>query len=367
MNPSMSDRLKRFKRPLGEFPPIWLGAIALAVIVVLVGAIVGVGKLSVGKTKYHGDFAQAAQINAGDPVTVAGINVGEVDDVQLAGDHVVVAFNVRHDIELGAQTRAAIKLTTLLGRRYLELSPAGGGELADHTIRLSNTQVPYNLQDTLANATTTFEQVDADRIAESMTTLSQGLNGVPDALPQALANVKALAEVVSHRREQIGSLLRNVDVVTAMIRDQKANLGALVIQGRNLMSEIATRSAQVHRLFDSATELINTIKTILNDSPSVNEMLASMRRLTEMLAKGDAVLRNMLQSAPVGIRNMANASGSGTAFDVNLPAGVMIDSWMCAISQRGKQFNLAQYFTNCSPAPDPFPGWPPPDPGRLPG
>ena len=38
-----------------------------------------------------------------------------------------------------------------------------------------------------------------------------------------------------------------------------------------------------------------------------------------------------------------------------------------AILAIGKQFNLAQYFTNCKPAADPFPGWPPPDPARLPG
>jgi phospholipid/cholesterol/gamma-HCH transport system substrate-binding protein len=358
---------QRLKRPVEEYNKIWLGTVSLAVIAVIVGAVMGIGHLSLGQTGYRGEFAQAAQISAGDPVTVAGINVGEVDGVALASDHVAVAFKVRNDVHLGAQTRAAIKLTTLLGRRYLELSPAGGGELDHRTIALKNTAVPYNLQDALADATTTFEQVDADRIAQSMSTLSQGLAGVPDALPQALANVKALADIVAARRDQIGSLLKNVDTITAMIRDQKANLGALVIQGRDLLSEITTRSAAVHRLLDSATALITTIKSILNDEPSINAMLANLQKFSGMVAKNDSLLRAFLQSTPMAFRNMANASGSGTALDVNLPAGVLVDSWMCAISQRGKQFNLAQYFTNCGPAPDPFPGWPPPDPARLPG
>jgi virulence factor Mce-like protein len=357
---------QRLKRPVEEYNKIWLGTVSLAVIAVTVGAIMGIGHLSLGQTRYRGEFAQAAQISAGDPVTVAGINVGEVNGVALAGDHVALTFTVRNNMHLGAQTRAAIKLTTLLGRRYLELSPAGGGELDDRTIALKNTAVPYNLQGALADATTTFEQVDADRIAQSMSTLSHGLAGVPDALPKALANVKALADIVAARREQIGSLLKNVDTITAMIRDQKANLGALVIQGRDLLSEITTRSAAVHRLFDSATALITTIKSILNDEPSINAMLANLQKFSGMVAKNDALLRGFLQSTPMAFRNMANASGSGTALDINLPAGVLVDSWMCAISQRGKQFNLAQYFTNCSPAPDPFPGWPPPDPARLP-
>jgi phospholipid/cholesterol/gamma-HCH transport system substrate-binding protein len=357
---------KRLKRPVEEYNKIWLGAVALTVIAVVLGAIMGIGHLSLGQTGYRGEFAQAAQISAGDPVTVAGISVGEVNGVALAGDHVTVTFKVRNNVHLGTQTRAAIKLTTLLGRRYLELSPDGGGELDHRTIALKNTAVPYNLQDTLADATTTFEQVDADRIAQSMSTLSQGLAGIPDALPQALTNVKALADIVAARRDQIGSLLKNVDTITAMIRDQKANLGALVIQGRDLLSEITTRSAAVHRLIDSATALITLIKGILNDEPSINAMLANLQKFSGNVAKNDALLRSFLQSAPIAFRNMANASGSGTALDVNLPAGVLIDSWMCVLSQRGKQFNLAQYFTNCSPAPDPFPGWPPPDPARLP-
>jgi virulence factor Mce-like protein len=358
--------IERLKRPIEGYNKIWLGAVSLGLTAVVVAAIFGINRLSLDQTGYRGEFAQAAQIRPGDPVTVAGINVGAVSGVALDGDHVVVKFKVRNAVRIGRDTRAAIKLTTLLGRRYIELSPAGSGQLHDRTIGLANTAVPYNLQQTLADATTTFEQVDADRIAESMTTLNNGLAGVPEALPPALANVKALAAIISTRRDQIGSLLKNVDSLTAMIRDQKADLGALVIQGRDLLHEIVSRSAAVHRLFDSATALVNTIKTILDDSPAINEMLANLQEFSRMVAKNDALLRNTLQATPLTFRNLANASGSGTALDINIPAGVMVDSWMCALSQRAKQFNLAQYFTNCQPAADPFPGWPPPDPARLP-
>jgi len=356
----------RLKRPMEQYNKIWLGIAVLTVIAVVVGSIVGLGHQSIGQTTYRGEFAQAAQISAGDPVTVAGIDVGRVDDVALTGDHVVVSFTVRDSVPVGAQSRAAIKLTTLLGRRYLELAPAGDGVLTNRTITLKNTTVPYNLQQTLADATTTFEQVDADQIARSMTTLNQGLDGVPDALPQALSNIKALAGIVSARRDQIGSLLRNVDTLTGMIRDQKANLGALVVQGRNLLGEITTRNEAVHRLLASATVLIGTIKAILGDQPAIDAMLANLTTFSGMVGSNDALLRAFLQAAPVAIRNIANISGSGNALDVGIPAGPLVDSWMCAISARGKQFNLAQYFTNCTPAPDPFPGWPPPDPSRLP-
>jgi phospholipid/cholesterol/gamma-HCH transport system substrate-binding protein len=357
---------QRPKRPIESYNKMWLGVVSVSVIAVVVGTIVGLGRLSLGQTGYSGEFAQAAQINAGDQVTVAGINVGGVTDVGLAGDHVVVKFKVRNDVHVGNASHAAIKLTTLLGRRYLELAPAGSGKLAGRTIALANTSVPYNLQEALADATTTFEQVDADRIAQSMTTLTNGLNGVPEALPQALANVKSLAAVISTRRDQIGSLLKSVDSITAMIHDQKANLGSLVIQGRDLLAEVVTRRQTVVRMLDSATALVNTIHRVIGDQPEINTMLDQLRDFSTMMAKHDELLRNTLQTTSVMFRNLANVSGSGTAFDIYLPAGIMIDSWMCAISKRGQQFNLAQYFDDCKPGPEPFPGWPPADPSRLP-
>jgi phospholipid/cholesterol/gamma-HCH transport system substrate-binding protein len=355
------------KRPIEGYNKIWLGTISLALTaLVVVALVVGVSHLAAGHSGYRGEFLQAAQIRPGDQVTVAGISVGAVSGVELAGDHVVVKFTARDDVHLGRDTRAAIKLTTLLGSRYLELSPAGAGELDHRTIALANTTVPYDLQTTLADATTTFEQVDADRVAESLGTLSHALDGVPEALPQALDNVGSLAAVISGRRDQIGSLLRSVDTVTAMMRDQQTNMGSLVVQGRDLLGEIVSRRAAVQRLFDSTTALVKTVKSILDNQPATNEMLANLREFSTMLAQKDALLRNLLQILPVPIRNVANATGNGTAIDVSVPAGGLVDSWMCAISSRADQFNLTPYFTNCKPAEDLWPGWPAPDPARLP-
>jgi phospholipid/cholesterol/gamma-HCH transport system substrate-binding protein len=337
----------RVKRPIESYNKTWLGAIALAATAALLAVIVLFSSLHVGKTGYHAEFAQAAQIKKGNQVTVAGIQVGTVDGVKLAGDHVVVAFNVRDDVHLGRDTRAAIKLTTILGSRYLELSPLGTDGLDHKTVPLTHTEVPYDLQKTIAGATTTFEPVDADRVVASVKVLNRSLQGLPDALPQTLDNLQALATLISDRRDQLGTLLSNADTLTTMLRDQKADLGSLVLQGRDLLREIATRRAAVQRLFAAATTLVANTKTILNDEDGINQLLDNSRDFTRMMADHDALLRNILQSMPVAVRNFANATGSGNAADVSLPAGPFVDSWMCALSGRAKQFNLVEYFKDC--------------------
>ena len=159
-------------RPITSYNKIWLGSIALGLIATIIGVVLLIGALDLGRTRYHAEFAQAADLRPGNLVTVAGVSVGNVESLSLAGDRVRVAFKIRNDVQLGRDSHAAIKMTTLLGNRYLELSPAGTGTLHSGTIPLTNTAVPYNLQEALADATTTFDAVDADRVASSLTTAS---------------------------------------------------------------------------------------------------------------------------------------------------------------------------------------------------
>ena len=334
-------------RPITSYNKIWLGSIALGLIATIIGVVLLIGALDLGRTRYHAEFAQAADLRPGNLVTVAGVSVGNVESLSLAGDRVRVAFKIRNDVQLGRDSHAAIKMTTLLGNRYLELSPAGTGTLHSGTIPLTNTAVPYNLQEALADATTTFDAVDADRVASSLTTVTQSLDGVPDALPEALRNLRALSGIISDRRDQLKALLSSTDKVTAMIRDQKANLGSLILQGRNLLGDLASRRAAVERLFTSATALVNTLNRVLGDQPGLNDLLTSLKDFSHMIASHDAQLRNLLQALPIPMRNIANAFGSGTAGDITLPAGILVDSWMCAISGRATQFHLVEYFKDC--------------------
>ncbi|OBJ40602.1 mammalian cell entry protein [Mycolicibacterium mucogenicum] len=335
------------KRVLEDYNKFWLGVIGLTVIIVMVAAVVLVSILDIGKKQYTAEFAQAAAIKSGNAVTIAGINVGEVQNVQLAGDHVVVTFKADKNVRLGTETRAAIKLTTILGSRYLEISPAGAGHLPGNTIELSHTEVPYDLQKTLEGATSTLSPLDADKIAESVRVMSGSLQGVPEALPEALTNLNSLAGVIQSRRDQLGTLITNADTIAALLHRQKADLGALVLQGNQILGEITTRRVAMQRLFDGVTLLADRAHTLLANEPQLDALISNLHEFSKMLAEHDALVRSILQVAPITARNIANLTGSGNGADITLPAGIMVDSWMCAISGRAPQFNIVEYFKDC--------------------
>ena len=65
-----------------------------------------------------------------------------------------------------------------------------------------------------------------------------------------------------------------------------------------------------------------------------------------MLGKHDDLLRSTLQAGPA-LRGLANATGTGNAVDLNASNGLLVDSWMCAISGRAKQFGMIEYYQDC--------------------
>lgn len=347
----MAGTHNKRKRVLEDRSKAWLGALAVLALTAVIVATTSLTALHLGKTTYYADFLQAAGIRSGDEVSIAGIPVGSVDGATLAGDHVVVALKIRHDVLLGAQTTAAIKLSTVLGARYVELKPAGDGALAGNRIPLEHTGVPYDLQKVLQDSTNTFEEVDAQRFAQSMQTVAGQLQQVPSILPEALTNVANLSAVIADRRDQIAGLLRSTAQVADLLGGQQADLAALITQGRQLLGEAVARRDAVVRLMSAATTLVNTTGAVLTaDRPQVEALLADIRQVTAMMGDHDDLLRNLFQTMPLSMRNVANATGTGPFLDFALPGGLLVDSWMCAISGRAEQYRWPeryQYFKDC--------------------
>lgn len=341
-------KTRKTRRPLESYSKTTLGVAAVAVVAVLVGAMLLIKAAGIGYTQYTARFAQAAALQPGNPITVAGISVGEVLSLRLNGDHVEAKLKVRDDVQLGKDSRAVIKITTILGSRYLALYPEGPGSLPDKTFDLNHTEVPYDLQEALADVTTTYEQVDSDQFAQSLAVLGNQLKTLPPVVPQALENTHTLSAIIAQRRDQLGELLKTTELVSSTLRRQQANLGNLVNQGNELLGEFVARRATFHAMMDALTVLVQRLSDIvIDDRPELEELLSNLRELSGLLAHNDGMLRSILQTAPIVVRQIANMTGTGNAIDFNASAGLLVDSWMCAISGRAKQFGMIQYFQDC--------------------
>ena len=336
------------KRVLEDLNKTMVGLVALAVLTALLATLVIITKVGPGYRRISAEFIQAAALMPKNPVTVAGIPVGTVTGMELIGDRVRVDMRVQDDIEVGKDSRAVIMVTTILGSRYLALHPGGGGPLPNNTIDLNHTEVPYDLQQALQDVAVNYGEVNTDDLADAIKVLGKQVESLPPLIPKAMDNLKKLSTVMADRRAQFGSMLKTMDLVTSTLRRQQASIGGMVNQGQQLLGEFVMRRAAFHAMMRSLTDLVRVLDdTVIDDRAQVDALLANMNKLTGLLSKHDDLVRGILQSAPVALRGLANATGTGNALETNFANGILVDSWMCAISGRGKQFGMIQYFKDC--------------------
>lgn len=335
-------------RPLESYNTTWLGFCALAVVAVVVAAALFVKVLGFGYTRYTAEFAQAAALSPGNPIMVAGIEVGRVSSMKLAGDHVEAGLTVRNNVPLGKDTRAKIQVMTILGSRYLRLEPDGPGALPGKRIPLSQTEVPYDLESLLEDATTTFDQIDSDQFAQSLAVLGRQMSGLPPVVPQAMANLHALAKITADRRDELGTLLASTQRVANTLHNQQTSLGNLVDQGQDFLGELVARQNTFHAMLSALTTLAGQLNNVVvKDRSMLDDMLANIRALSDMLGQHDDLVRSVLQAAPPALRGATNATGYGPVIEFFAGNGLLNDSWMCAISGRAKQFGMIEYYKDC--------------------
>ncbi|MFY9491078.1 MAG: MlaD family protein [Mycobacterium sp.] len=336
------------KRTLEDRNHTMIGLVALGVLVALIATLVIITKVGPGYQRISANFIQAAALLPKNPVTVAGIPVGTVTGMRLNGDFVTVDMRVQNNIDIGKDSRAVIMVTTILGSRYLALHPGGGGPLENKTIDLNHTEVPYDLQQALQDVAVNYGEVNTDNLASAIEVLGKQIEGLPPLIPKAMDNLKKLSTVMADRRDQFGSMLKTMDLVTATLRRQQTSIGSMVNQGNELLGEFVMRRAAFHAMMQSLTDLVNVLDdTIIDDRAEIDELLANVNTLSGLMAKNDGMLRGILQSAPVALRGLANATGTGNALDANFTNGLLVDSWMCAISGRAKQFEMIEYYKDC--------------------
>ncbi|MGV9710159.1 MCE family protein [Gordonia sp. NPDC003424] len=321
--------MRRWRRHFDDNQRFWYGVIGSVVIVLLILGITAIAEAHLGQKTLHANFAQAGGIRPGDKVRVAGIDKGEVSKTELDGDHVRVTMKVDEDVDVTANGSAEIKMSTLLGQRYVDVSlgdsssPAPDGEIAQ-------TNVPYDLQKTIEAGTPIIAGVNDEDFANSIRTLNQQLAGAPAVTKPTLDSLTAMSRIITNRRDQINQLVADTKSVTAIVNDSQTQLSIIVGQGQQLAQKIATREALVTRMLDGIAELTEQARAVARENgDQFAPIMANLNTMTQGLEKNRENLRKLLEVLPVTARLTNNVIGDGPYANGYLPWGIFPDNWLC--------------------------------------
>ena len=267
-------------------------------------------------TTYQAYFAESGGLVPDNEVQVAGVKVGQVSSVTLAGKQVLVKFKVS-DTRLGDATTASIEIKTLLGDKYLALQPKGGGALdPDSPIPVSRTTTPFQLQDAFQQLSQTVGDIDTQQLAQSFETVSAALQDTPQPLKDTLNGLSALSKTVSSRDQELANLLSNTSQVSKTLSDRNTQLQRVIDDGNLLLTELQQRRDAISRLLKGTQDLSAQLSGLVADNRAqLRPTLDKLNDVTTILQRNqDNLGRSLALLAPF-TRVGTNATGNGRWFE----------------------------------------------------
>ncbi len=249
-----------------------LGVFLLVCTLGVFGLFAVFGQLRFGETTdtYRAAFTNVTGLENGDFVRIAGVEVGQVKNVEIQPDTTaMVEFTADRSVVLTEGSRAVIRYDDLIGGRYLALQEGAGSTARlkpGETIPLARTSPALDLDALIGGFRPLFRALDPDQVNALSGQLIQALQGQGGTINSFLSQTAALTNTLADRDQLIGEVITNLNVVLGSLGDQ---------------------SDQFAKAVDSLAGLIETLKGRKQDiSNGVAYTNAAAASITDLLAKG---------------------------------------------------------------------------------
>lgn len=222
---------------------------------------VGGGRFLGGGIPIKARFNTAGDLKAGDPVKLAGVDIGRVQSVRIADGKVEVAMTVEPSAGVRTDSKATIKFTGLMGQNFVSLD---FGQPASPAVA-TGTVLESREQPDLAAIMGKLESA-----AEGMQNMTKSFSG--EEFTKLLG---PMTDMIKDNQPRIASILGNIDGLTSGLNKGEGTLGRL-LKEETLYSH--TLQA-VTNLIASTEDLKATLSTTRQMMADLNSGKGTMGRL----------------------------------------------------------------------------------------
>lgn len=100
--------------------------------------------------KIYAEFSSTSGLKPGAPVEIAGVPVGRVKDIGLKEDLALVVLAIQEGIPVYSDAIASIRTRGIIGEKFMELSPGGGGTRLEDGGRIQDTESGIDLEQVIS-------------------------------------------------------------------------------------------------------------------------------------------------------------------------------------------------------------------------
>lgn len=297
---------------------------------------------------YGAAFPDAAGLAQGDPVSIAGVDVGNVTGLSLSGSHVLVQFNMLDNVTIGTDSIVSAKVLTPLGQEYLDIRPAGKTVLAvGGTIPERQTRETQTIVSTIRTGGNILSNINIKQLETAMNDTSQDLEAIPKGqLHAMLTGLAQLSNVIGSRANELAQLVQNVTTISSTLSQHSGQLVDLIGQGDLVLQVFNQRHQAIDALLKETASLTSNLESLLSaHQAQFTPLLNDLNTVSQVLAKDGSDLEAAIPLLNAANHYLANVAGSGAFGDFVLPAALIPDNIIAQCSKPG----AINAVTGCNP------------------
>jgi len=232
----------------------------------------------------HAYFKDASGLGKKSRVQVAGIPVGEIENIVLEGERAKVILKIKRELELHQDATLKKRSESLLGDYMLDLTLGTATvplmQNGDEIRRIVDKQGMEAIFDSLEKITSDIQSVTGS--LRQVLGNEQGANNLQQMLEHLVSTSAGVDQTVKRSSEQLDTILTN-------FRSISADVQGLTHKNQDEVDEIIRNIAQASR---DTKDAIHSVKTVIgsSDKEGLQQDLAGLRKTIDRL---DHTLANL--------------------------------------------------------------------------
>ncbi|OLF16478.1 MCE family protein [Actinophytocola xanthii] len=273
-------------------------------------------------TSYRARFTDATLLLPGDDVRIAGVRVGQVEEVAIVErTQAEVRFSVESGRRLPASVTAQIKFRNLVGQRYLTLGQGTGGDPndvlePDETIPLERTRPALDLTELFNGFKPLFRALSPDDVNQLSYEIIQVLQGEGGTVESLLAHTASLTATIAEKDQVIGQVIGNLNSALDTINARGDQLSTLVVQVQQLVSGLAQDREPIGDAVEALGGLAETTAGLLTEAREpLKQDIAALGGLVGNLNDSEQVVEHFIQFLPEKTAKLTRTVSYGSWFN----------------------------------------------------
>jgi phospholipid/cholesterol/gamma-HCH transport system substrate-binding protein len=274
---------------------------------------------------YKARFTDATLLLPGDDVRIAGVRVGQVEEVGIVDrKQAEVTFSVSANRKLPKNVTAQIKFRNLVGQRYVALTQGTGGDPNDvlapgETIPLARTRPALDLTELFNGFKPLFRALSPDDVNKLSYEIIQVLQGEGGTVESLLAHTASLTSAIAGKDKVIGEVVDNLNSVLTTINQRGEKLSDLIVTVQQLVSGLAADREPIGDAIDALGGLADTTSGLLEQAREpLKQDIAALGGLVGNLNDSEAVVEHFIQFLPEKTATLTRTVSYGSWFNFYL-------------------------------------------------